>query len=259
MAYKSRCNFFLIPCCMFDFYAKFESKLANKSRSESYLEYLHKISEKFEFETYRDKLRIPSTKNACFIGVAKQQQEESRINVDELVKERIEELTGRSNTSLEFKARDLTLEQARSLRNCTKNVPNDLKEFIVRTVVNKLVENDEDKPNEFVKKYDSSEWNCGRTLTLNQVASLFDQDVMKKLKLECGGVKTLLRNHGRLFEVYDRDKVRLRRITALVINDLDEEKRKLLKTKWCPFDQYHPNGCLLDNENCYFLHLENKK
>lgn len=252
MAYKSRSNYFLIPCCMFDFYAKFDSKLTNKSRSETYLDYLGKIGEKFEFEMYRDKLRIPSTKNSCFIGI---QTGNDRKYLDS-ISEQIEDIMGRSSSSLEFKARDLALEQARSSRNCTKNVPNDLKEFIVRAVVDSLVVND-DKSNEFVKKFDGSEWNCGRTISLNEVAGLFDQDVLKKLKLECGGIKTLLKNHGRLFEVYERDRVRLRRITLLVIKDLDEEKRKLLKTKRCPFDQYHPNGCLVDNESCYFLHFNN--
>lgn len=246
MAYKSRSNYFLIPCCMFDFYGKFDLKFGNKSRSDSYLDYLERISVTFGFETFRDKLRIPSTKNACFLGVNKL----GDINT-ETINDRIETITGK--TSSEFRPRDLTAEQERSRRNCTKNVPNDLKEFIIRSIVEKLLSN-EDNSNHFIKKHDGSEWNCGRSMTLNQAACLFDKDVLKQLKLECGGIKTLLRNHGRLFDVYDKEHVRLRIITSLQIKDLDDEKRKVLKTKRCPFDQYHSNGCLLKNEDCYFLH-----
>ena len=251
MAYKSKCNYFLIPCCMFDFYSKFDSKLADKSRSDSYLDYLEKIGHQFEFETIRDKLRIPSTKNACFLGINK-----SESDVDlESINDRIESVMGRSNSSLEFKPRDLEKEQSRSTRNCTKNVPNDLKVFIVQTVVNKLVSHEEGSgPNRCIKKHDGTDWNCGRSISLNEVAALFDKDVLKKLKLECGGIKTLLRNHGRLFDVYDKENVRLRILNADMFKGLDEEKMKVLKTKRCSFDQYHPDGCILKNEDCYFYH-----
>lgn len=249
MAHKSRCNYFLIPCCMFDFYSKFDAKFGEKSRSDSYLDYLERIGGGFEFELFRDKLRIPSTKNACFLGVNKR-KDNNQISTAELVNERIEAVMGKSNAAMEFKPRDLTQEQIRSTRNCTKNVPNNIKTLIVGRVVDELVS----QVGEIMKKHDGTEWNRGKTMTLNQVAELFDRDVLKKLKLECGGIKTLLRNHGRLFEVYDKDNVRLRVIDVNTFAALDEEKKKVLKTKRCPFDQYHPNGCLLKHQDCYFFH-----
>ena len=37
-------------------------------------------------------------------------------------------------------------------------------------------------------------------MTMKEVVELFDSDVMKQLKNECGGLKTLLKNANQVFE-----------------------------------------------------------
>src|ERR1700712_1897415 len=69
LVYRSsyRCNFFLLPCCAFDFNTKF-MKPGNESEYQSYFKYIRLICKTFGFTVEEDTLRIPSTKRHCFIG-----------------------------------------------------------------------------------------------------------------------------------------------------------------------------------------------
>jgi SAM-dependent methyltransferase len=61
-------NIFLIPCCLFDLYGKkFDLKEKNRSRYETYLDYLERVYNCCGYKVCRDKLRIPSTKSICFV------------------------------------------------------------------------------------------------------------------------------------------------------------------------------------------------
>ena len=40
---------------------------------------------------------------------------------------------------------------------------------------------------------------CAGKKSLGDIVKLFDQDVLKQLKSECGGLQTLLRNHNSVF------------------------------------------------------------
>lgn len=171
-------------------------------------------------------------------------QDESKSegnSVDLVLKEKIEKLL---NDSYEFIPRDLELENKKSTRNCTKNIEFDLKVFIIRTILNKLLEV---KSNTLVK-HDGSEWNAGQVLSLNSIASLFDRETLTKLKQECGGIKTLIKNNHQLFETFNNDQVKIR------VKQADLNDKKYLKTKQCLFELYHPNGCLLAESDCLFLH-----
>lgn len=156
------------------------------------------------------------------------------------LKEKIDQiLTG----SYEFKARDLDLENKKSSRNCTKNISFDLKVFIIRKILNKLLEVEN-----YVSKYDGTEWNSGQVVSLNSIASLFDKETLTKLKQECGGIKTLIKNNHQLFETFNNDQVKIR------IKQAELNEKKYFKTKQCLFELYHPNGCLLNHLDCFFIH-----
>jgi len=40
-----------------------------ESRYDTYLDYLAKVGRLAGFEVHRDKMRIPSTRNVCFVGL----------------------------------------------------------------------------------------------------------------------------------------------------------------------------------------------
>jgi tRNASer (uridine44-2'-O)-methyltransferase len=95
LAWRAKCSYLLIPCCMFDFNGKFgfvKKSGGETSRNEAYLVYMKRIGERFGFEMRRDKLRIPSTKNVVFLGI---NREVGQMNedLDEIVRQRINELT----------------------------------------------------------------------------------------------------------------------------------------------------------------------
>ena len=179
---NSFCNFLLIPCCLFDFNSKYEVKKKNESRYDTYLNYIISICENYRFKLYKDKLRIPSTKNVCLICLQTELMDQnlSKINNEKLIKIF-------RNENIEFKARDLDAEKLKSSRNCTKNVDYDLKVFIVRQVLDNLL-NDKNGKLVYIEK-ENGKWNSGCVMSLADIARLFDQDILNKLKLECGGIK----------------------------------------------------------------------
>jgi tRNASer (uridine44-2'-O)-methyltransferase len=234
------CNLFLIPCCFFDFNKKFDKKCDKKSRYDTYVDYLMKIFRLAGFFTYKDKLRIPSTKNICLVGI------KSSISSAQDLKE----LDSMMNKESEvFQVRDVDKFMSKSMRNCTKNVDNKVKELIIQKVIGKMLTSDNCV---YLTRYDNKLWNSGGVIGLDEVASLFDKDTLNKLKQECGGLKTLLKNHRQLFEIINKNSVRLR--TDYNAKFCDDKNSDNFKKKRCLYDMMHPDGCFYENDKCTFLH-----
>ena len=45
-----KCNFFLLPCCFFDFWAKYQRKNSSNSQYTEYIEYIGSICEQCGFD-----------------------------------------------------------------------------------------------------------------------------------------------------------------------------------------------------------------
>jgi tRNASer (uridine44-2'-O)-methyltransferase len=260
---KSDCNFVLIPCCLFDFYSKFEAKSKNHSRFDTYVGFLENVANESKYRVYKDKLRIPSTRNVCLIGLRDDSLEQKLENP---IRKRIEAILNGQLVD-EFKPRDIEMENAKSSRNCTKNVDNQIKQFILEKVLDNIL-NNENGDCKYHEKWDGSQWNSGRIVKIDELVRLFDKELLAKLKQECGGIKTLLKNYHQLFEIYERENVKLRlpkqacqlkeQTTQIKkkkkTNNLSENK-SFFKTKRCLFDFYHPNGCFLTEDQCSFIHV----
>jgi tRNASer (uridine44-2'-O)-methyltransferase len=191
---KDKCNFFLIPCCFFDFTCKYEVKKKGESRYDTYLNFLKEVCHACGFHVFRDKLRIPSTKNVCFICSLNPGSDHTQeANFDSSLRKKVLEIVADSNSldefSVDFKARDLQMEKDKSTRNCTKNVKFELRNFIIKRVLEHLL--NDSKESRSIRKEDGSEWNAGATLTLGFIANLFEKETLNKLKLECGGISMI--------------------------------------------------------------------
>eukprot|EP01119_Soliformovum_irregulare_P004420 TRINITY_DN15413_c0_g1_i1.p1 TRINITY_DN15413_c0_g1~~TRINITY_DN15413_c0_g1_i1.p1 ORF type:complete len:498 (-),score=132.46 TRINITY_DN15413_c0_g1_i1:3-1418(-) len=69
IAAKSNANYFVLPCCMFDFEKKWQGrKLPGRGRYDVYLEYIQHIGATCGYQVEIECLRIPSTKNYAHIG-----------------------------------------------------------------------------------------------------------------------------------------------------------------------------------------------
>lgn len=92
-----------------------------------------------------------------------------------------------------------------------------------------------------------------------EVAGKLDRETLQRLKRECGGLQTLLKNSHQVFEVLNgRVHIRDWRAEKLPKEKHPEAKRTLLsgafKTRLCWFFTHHPDGCVLPSHCCPFAH-----
>lgn len=69
LASYCQCDVFLLPCCFYEFSGKkfLSNSQTSSSQYEQYLSYIERLAQTLKFAIQRDKLRIPSTKNFCFL------------------------------------------------------------------------------------------------------------------------------------------------------------------------------------------------
>ena len=188
MANLSKSNYFVLPCCFYDFFGKYQRIKQKVSQYRDYLDYIFEIGKvKCGFEVQEDKLRIPSTKRVCFIG--KYSEEKS----GELAKDFLENLQTRN-----FVPR----ESEEKVKNCTK-IPKTVVNTIIENIVSKLLMTSEKLP----KSLKNTEWNSGGKYHLSELSKVLDSNILLELKSECGGLQTLLRNHNHIF-IVDKGFVR---------------------------------------------------
>lgn len=245
MAKLAKANYWVLPCCQFDFFGKYQRVGQKKSQYRDYLDFISGIGTKCGFQVEEDKLRIPSTKRICFIG-----QTVTVENFEEVAPQKncelIEELKKSAQNFMPREAED-------RVRNCTK-VAKNVTLSIVNLIVKALLDNDGSIG------ISSSVWNAGKTLKLSEIScSVVDQTLLKELKSECGGLQTLLRNHNHMF-IVDKGQVRLRNPASDSLESgkkrpaSKEKVAKWRKSKPCWFHFNHPQGCPQKNEHCFWSH-----
>ncbi|VDI70727.1 tRNASer (uridine44-2'-O)-methyltransferase [Mytilus galloprovincialis] len=269
------CRYFVLPCCHFDFDCKFSGKQQGLSNYRTYLNFVKEVGEVCGFNVEEDTLRIPSTKRVCFIGQDRTypKEEESSIDdkrsiyirtrsssnqssnseADDQHSAKYQKLDNGQKWSKEFEPRDQSKEKS---RNC-QNIDKDIKNLIINTVFKKVLDCDK---TEVRHLSDGRIWHKGGSLPLGEVVKLFEKDVLKQLKSECGGLQTLLKNHNSIFHV-SGGNVQLRDLS------LDEpyskksqlskkDKSQYFKTLQCWFYANHPDGCPRTEVTCTFAHGE---
>lgn len=224
--------YWVLPCCPFDFNTKYQRKNANNSVFRDYLNFVTEVGTMAGFDVEEDKMRIPSTKRICLVGRPREQNHQTR-------KDKIIEFV--SSKIKDFKPR----EKVERVRNCTK-IGADIIDTIVRTVVKICLEVQNN-----TNKEDEGTWNAGGEFSLGEVVKrLQDQNTdLNRLKSECGGLQTLLRNHHAIFQV-QQGKVKLRVPGTAVI----KVKNPKVKSRDCWFHLNHPDGCLLADSVCTWIH-----
>merc|ERR1711990_801569 len=85
---------------------------------------------------------------------------------------------------------------------------------------------------------------------INDVASLFDSATLKKLKSECGGVQTLMKNNKQIFKVQG-GSVRMRD-WKVGSADCWNPNPSLFKTRLCNFVRFCKSGCVRTSDTCPF-------
>ena len=195
MASLSKSNYFLLPCCFYDLFGKYQRIKQKVSQYRDYLDYIFEIGQnKCGFEVQEDKLRIPSTKRVCFIG--KYSEEKN----GELAKDFLADLQSRNFVPRESEER---------VKNCTK-ISKTVVNTIVTNIVNKLLMSEKvlsENSEKVTKSSSNIEWNSGGKYHLSELPAVLDSNLLLELKSECGGLQTLLRNHNHIF-IVDKGYVR---------------------------------------------------
>ncbi|XP_074031369.1 probable tRNA (uracil-O(2)-)-methyltransferase isoform X1 [Leptinotarsa decemlineata] len=226
-------NFFLLPCCPFDFSGqKYTRTNTSLSTYSEYLLYIEQICQKCSFETRLDNLRIPSTRKNCLIGLAKDLNFETLSKIHCEVDKFID-----SRMSTVFKLRS----SVEPVRNCTQLDRQFIAEF-VKTCVNILL-----VEGTYLLKPNGDDWNKGSALSISCLSKKISADDLQKLKNQCGGLQTLFRNHRYIF-VVEKGNVQLRMPATLETDGLKYKK------KICWFYKNHPDGCFNSDDTCGFDH-----
>lgn len=252
-------RYWVLPCCPFSFWGKFQREKFNASNCSRYAEYLRFVGDVGRicgFQVEEDRMRIPSTRRTCFVGTVKSKTE---LEWADLLKAK-SDMIEKSKCGMEE-----TKFQPRSavelVRNCTR-VERGIQDEIVYLTAKCLLGKR--------SKTESSEWNCGGEINLTDLVSVLSKDFkdFHRLKSECGGIQTLLRNHSHIFVVQNK-AVRFRSPQELSVHEWRNQQNhpkvkkqrqdnkigsKNIKNKICWFFVNHPDGCPLEMNVCRYLH-----
>jgi tRNASer (uridine44-2'-O)-methyltransferase len=244
-------KYFLLPCCAFEFSGeKYQRKNGKKSQYLSYMDYLMTVSEQCGFaDTKIDRLKIPSTKRICLIGTKRIYDEENfKVQCDK-IQNFINEANvqqGKGNSE-KWSEAFIPREKIEAVKNCSK-VDRSLSNVIVTKIFNQLLT---------TKTYsdDYPSWNCGGEISIPEAVKLISQDELKKLKSECGGLQTLLKNKHQIFHIYG-GSIRIRKPKRISDNNVTEKslKRNVVKTMPCYFFHNHPDACPVEHDDCCYIH-----
>lgn len=243
---SQKTNFFVLPCCAYDFSGqKYKRLNTSKSQYSEYLEYINTISVLCGFQVHTDKLRIPSTKRTCMIGTNRTFKTEDFKTVSEKVTKFINErvlndgkCTPQSTDWIQKFEPRASVER---VRNCTQ-INKDIINKIIHQAVAMLLET-----KNYINKSDEGSWNKGGSVSLSAFSKSLSKEDCVHLKKECGGLKTLLKNHRYIFDVA-KDQFELRKPYLL------SETNKY-KDKPCWFEQNHPDKCLYSAKQCAYKHM----
>lgn len=278
------CRFFVLPCCFFSFYGKYNRKSSKKTQYREYLDFVIEVGTQCGFIVEEDCLRIPSTKRVCLIGKSRRYSPAEEPQADA---QRTRYISSHSTESVPsqaasgtcnsdgdvnvdsvneclktgdwisgFRPRDKVIQ----VRNCVL-LPRDFIDQVVLQVAQLLLQSDTTVNDTLCTGGEEQSWNKGRSLQLREVAEVLDKDVLQRLKNECGGLQTLLRNNHQVFQVR-KSMVSIRDWSQETQTSSDkhrtEAKRKLspdaLKTRLCWFYTNHPNGCPRATIQCPYAH-----
>ncbi|XP_065220963.1 probable tRNA (uracil-O(2)-)-methyltransferase [Planococcus citri] len=235
-----QCKFFLLPCCAYEFSGqKYQRKNSSVSVYNDYVEYVKLLSIDLGFDIKTDKLRIPSTKRICIIGYRRKYPVD---DYDRIKQDKIEPIMSQYSSSIEtvFKPR----ESVQKVRNCTQ-IDRSVTSKIIGIVSKILIDNQ--------MKFREGDSDCDIWLTNYSVSfkdaiSRIEGDDLKKLKSECGGLQTLLRNHHSIFLVKG-GRIMFRKPT-----EASNERCDKWKKRPCWFFHNHPYSCPVEEDKCSFMH-----
>lgn len=224
---------FILPCCCYDFDGHKYQRVnePNKSQYQCYIDYLNGLATSFGFNTFIDKLRIPSTKRICLVCHSRSYS--TTLELDDGLKQRKIDVDLNSKrrqiVDARLKIRDSVRlrEKTELVRNCTK-IEQQIKDGIISKLVAQLLKQREG-------------------ISLNEAIQLLDENMKNALRNQCGGLQTFVRNHRHIFTIVNH-KIQFQSVEQL------RHKEGRDRSKPCWFWHHHPDGCPLSHLECGYQH-----
>uniref|UniRef100_A0A8C5T7L0 tRNA (uracil-O(2)-)-methyltransferase n=1 Tax=Malurus cyaneus samueli TaxID=2593467 RepID=A0A8C5T7L0_9PASS len=272
------CCYFVLPCCFFDFHGKYSRRQSKKTQYREYLDFVAQVGFVCGFHvsligksrTYppaehalidKQITQFINSRRTCAVAPC-----DRRVGLKH--KDCCDGLCEQAGSELpedETKTADTTWmpgfqprEKVEKIRNCA-SLPRDFVDGVVLSVANLLLNAAPQKSCSDMQGGNKSTWNQGESLSLREVAEHLNEETLKKLKSEYGGLQTLLKNNHQVFEVLNgRVHIRDWRKEKPTSKTKPEVKRRLsaeaFKTRLCWFFIHHPDGCSLPSEACPYAH-----
>lgn len=251
-------RYFVLPCCAFEFSgAKFQRRNAHDSQYNDFVRYVQIVSDACGFRTQIDRLKIPSTKRVCLIGASRNTKCEDFEQQCRGIQEFIDSQTKRvcSDPAVAWSDGFAARSDVEPVRNCSK-IDRCIQDEIVRIVFEHLLA----KRRCVHEGGAMARWNAGGQASLGELAELISSDRLRKLKSECGGLQTLLKNNHQIFQVMKGIvQVRLPVPYSERLKEIEQRPMKsatvfVFKQKRCWFLDNHPDGCPFEAAECSFSH-----
>ncbi|KAI1712674.1 adoMet-dependent methyltransferase domain-containing protein [Ditylenchus destructor] len=240
LAARLKCNFFLLPCCPFDFFSKFSKhsrkELQGVGVSDTYYAFVEDLIKKLGFDLHIDRLRIPSRKKICFFGTIPDQG--LPANISEVIDQLLEFA---KRVKPNFVARPAVQEN----KNCSK-LPREFQLSITRKIAEYLLQKEE--------KSSDSEWSPGALVPVPELGPLLSDEDKKMLKDQNGGLQTLLKNHHQAFYTRNRHVGMRDWREAHKVFLAKPQAKSHFQLSPCWFFANHPQGCPVEAATCPFSH-----
>ncbi|CAF3437849.1 unnamed protein product [Rotaria socialis] len=231
LASQCSCDVFLLPCCFFDFSGKkfITNNHSDTTQYEQYLHYIEEIATILNFDIKRDKLRIPSTKNICFM------LHEKKIDINSIHTRLF------NHFGIDITHEHADPQQSNHRSSLIKSKPEfySTKFSIIHFLFEHLLTEN-------------------KSLTLSAAYDLLPNELGEQLKSENGGLKSIILSYRHAIKFDPETK--LITIADPQLNSITLKKKESsklsVKTKPCFFYAFHPNSCPLTDEQCAFSHCE---
>ncbi|KAK6741081.1 hypothetical protein RB195_009126 [Necator americanus] len=233
IAARRKCNFFVLPCCPFNFHGKYVARRGdNGSQYDSFLRFVREVCVRLGFIVEEDRLSIPSTKRLCFVCTIPPH------GLVPDIEDVVEELT--SSSTKAFIPR-LKMEQ---VRNCL-NIPAETRLVLTKRFFDKILLNSDEL---------KDGWRCGGAIELSELALMLTESEKQLMKQQCGGLQTFLRNQHQVFKVTG-GMAQLRDFREDASRSFKKSKRVAARSGVTPcwMAENHPDGCPM-KDKCQFKH-----
>lgn len=123
-------RFWVLPCCPFSFWGKFQREKFNKSNLSRYAEYLRfvaHVGQTCGYQVDEDRMRIPSTRRTCFVGRCSQQSQPEWDKIQAAKSALVAAAGSGSRENAQFQPRAAV----EPVRNCTR---------VDRTILDQIVD-----------------------------------------------------------------------------------------------------------------------